>query len=408
MRYAIIDLDLSRPVPGISLAQDERGMGLLLRRSGRPVAFVMKRLRAGAELTSAELRRLIAEKAAPELLAAAIADELRGPSGIPGPVDLTIAICTRARADDLRACLESLLAIRGRGVAGPGSFELLVIDNAPPDKRTRTLVESLEGVRYVREPVRGLDVARNRALREARGSYVAFLDDDTVADAGWLAGLEEAVADQPDAAVITGLVLPHELETIAQILFERRGGFRRGFRKLRYAGERCPDNPLYPLGAGVFGTGANMVVRKDVVLALGGFDEALDNGSTLPGGGDLDIFYRVLRAGHALAYEPRMLVFHKHRRDYRRMLRQYRTWGTGLVAFLEKTAAADPSQEEKVRRMRRWWVRYQLRELVKGMRRAGPALPDQVFAELAGGLIGLTGAYGRSRRRTERLRRNVA
>jgi hypothetical protein len=90
------------------------------------------------------------------------------------------------------------------------------------------------------------------------------------------------------------------------------------------------------------------------------------------------------------------------------MLRQYRTWGTGLVAFLEKTAAADPSQEEKVRRMRRWWVRYQLRELVKGMRRAGPALPDQVFAELAGGLIGLTGAYGRSRRRSERLRRNVA
>jgi GT2 family glycosyltransferase len=399
LRYAILDLELNDPVDGISLDAGESGVAVLLRRGGLPVGFFMKRLRPGTRLGAEALRRLIAEKAGGDVLVSLIASELADDAP-PAEVDLTVAVCTHDRTADLRACLESLLAI-------DGDFDLLVVDNAPPDTRTEKLVESLAGVRYVREPAQGLDFARNRALREARGRYVAFLDDDTVADEGWLDGLRAALADQPDAVVVTGLVLPFELESLAQILFERRGGFRRGFGPRRFAGARHPDTPLFPLGAGMFGAGANMVVRKDAVLGLGGFDEALDTGRALPGGGDLDIFYRVLRAGHALAYEPRMLVFHKHRRSYRSMLRQYRSWGAGLAAYLEKTVAAEPAQQELVRRLRRWWLGYQMRELARGLRRRGGALPDQVLAEIVG-LSSAVGAYDRSRRRSERIRRDAA
>jgi hypothetical protein len=52
----------------------------------------------------------------------------------------------------------------------------------------------------------------------------------------------EAWAENPDAAAFTGLVLPYELATDAQILFEQRGGFRRGFEKIRY-GQVLPGNP---------------------------------------------------------------------------------------------------------------------------------------------------------------------
>lgn len=402
MRYAILDLDLTNPLPTVSLTDGNSGLAVLVRRGGRPQAFFMRRLGEGTELSPEELGRLVSEHCGRDLLTAAIADELRGARESPPDADLTVAVCTHDRPTDLRDCLTSLLRLRGDG---PSRFELLVVDNAPSTDATRRIVDEL-GVGYVREDAPGLDIARNRALREASSAYVAFVDDDTVADHGWLAGFREAVSEQPDAAVVTGLVLPFELETISQILFERHGGFRRGFRKLRYAGPRLPDNPLYPLGAGIFGAGANMVVRKDVVLALGGFDEALDTGPPLPGGGDLDIFYRVLRAGHALAYEPRMLVFHKHRRGYRQRLRQYRSWGTGLMAFLEKTRSVDPEQRENVRRMLRWWFGYQLQELERGIRRRGTALPDQVLAELAGGLIGLTRSYRRSRRRVHRQRRS--
>lgn len=198
----------------------------------------------------------------------------------------------------------------------------------------------------MREPRPGLDFARNCALRECRNDLLAFLDDDVVADRGWLLGLLEAWRENPDAGAFTGLVLPLELGSRAQILFESCGGFGRGFEKIRYGPTRA-GNPLYPCGAGMFSAGANMVVRRDVLLQLSGFDEALDTGKPLPGGGDLDIFYRVIRAGHPLVYEPNCAVFHQHRRDMRSLQRRYHSWGLGFMAFVAKCSETDPSQRPK-------------------------------------------------------------
>ena len=108
------------------------------------------------------------------------------------------------------------------------------------------------GARYVLEPRPGLNFARNRAIAEARGALLAFLDDDVVVDRHWRRGLAEAVGENPDAVAFTGLVLPLELATRAQVIFEQRGGFRRGFEKIRY-GARLPGNPLYPQGPGYLG-----------------------------------------------------------------------------------------------------------------------------------------------------------
>jgi len=279
-----------------------------------------------------------------------------------------------------------------------------VVDNDPPDDATARLVEGMPGVRYVREPRPGLDFARNRALADAAGTWIAYLDDDVVVDHGWLEGLEEAVADNPDAASVTGLVLPVELATGAQIIFERRGGFGRGCRKLRFAGPAGPDNPLFPLGAGIFGAGCNMVLRADVVRALGGFDEALDTGRPLAGGGDLDIWSRIARAGHPLAYEPRMLAFHRHRRDHASLRRQYWSWGEGFMAYLSKTASVDARQRRKAALLVAWWLRYQVRSVAASVPPRGDLPADLALAELAGGLVGLGGSYGRSRRRVARIR----
>jgi hypothetical protein len=156
----------------------------------------------------------------------------------------------------------------------------------------------------------------------------------------------------------------------------------------------------------MFGAGCNMAVRRDAVRALGGFDEALDTGPPLPGGGDLDIFYRVLRSGLPLVYEPRMLVRHRHRRDHGGLRRQYRTWGDGLMAFLAKTYASDPAQRPKVRAMIGWWMGYEARELARSLTGRGWGSPDLPAAELAGGVQGLlTLSYARSRRRVGRIAR---
>ncbi len=397
----MVDLELTEPLPTIALRPDERGLGVLMRRNDRPVLFFLHALPPSTVLTPDRLGRLVSEAGAVDLVEEAVREQLAEPVDHTSRPRVTVAVCTRRRPEELAACLESVLRLRPDD---PRSLDVLVVDNDTSAVETEQLVAALAGVRYAREPIPGLDFARNRALREATGDLVAFLDDDVVVDRGWLAGLEEAIAEHPDAAAVTGMVLPFELATRAQRVFERRGGFGRGFEKLRYAGPRLPYNSLYPCGSGMFGAGCNMVLRRDVALQLGGFDEALDTGPPLPGGGDLDIFYRVVRAGFPLVYEPRMAAFHKHRRENAALRRQYYTWGTGFMAFAYKTYLEDPSQRGKLRRLVRWWLLAQARELRRSTRGRGPLSPDLVLAELGGGLMGLAGEYPRSVRRTRRLR----
>lgn len=133
--------------------------------------------------------------------------------------------------ENLARCLKSLIPLQTAGDSQ--LFEIIVVDNAPSDERTKQLVSSLPSVRYTREVKPGLDFARNCALQTATGELLAFLDDDVVVDSQWLKGLQEAWAENPDAGGFTGLVLPYELDTEAQIVFEKRGGFRRGFEKIR-------------------------------------------------------------------------------------------------------------------------------------------------------------------------------
>ena len=103
---------------------------------------------------------------------------------------LTIAICTHDRPALLERALESVVG----QVAAPD--EILVVDNAPSRDVTRQLVRGrFPAVRYVAEPVPGLDFARNRALAEAHGDIVCFLDDDAVAAPDWADALRRNFAD---------------------------------------------------------------------------------------------------------------------------------------------------------------------------------------------------------------------
>jgi len=404
MPYLLTEIEVTQTLPTFTLSEPETGIGIIVRRQGRPIGFIMQALPAKSVVTPEQIAPLIAKEVGSKLLQESIREELIAPIKPSQMPSLTVAICTKDRPDNLARCLKSLLKIRQNAAE---SLEILIVDNAPSDERTKELVTSLPELRYVREPKAGLDFARNRALQEATGEFLAFLDDDVVVDSQWLDGFWEAWAENPDAGAFTGLVLPYELATDAQVLFELGGGFRRGFEKIRY-GQVLPGNPLYPCGSGIFGAGCNMAFRREVLLEIGGFDDALDTGAPLPGGGDLDIFYRVVRAGYPLVYEPRYLIFHQHRQDLVKLRRQYWSWGLGFMAFVVKSYQSDPSQRSQFRRLISWWFKYQFSQLKASLKRRNPLPVTMILAELWGGIVGLLGEYPRSLKRVAKIRRQFS
>lgn len=400
MHYA--EVDVAGPLAPVTLPAGTSALALFVRRARRPIGFLFKENVSQAVLAPDELSPWIARELGKKLLAETIRGQLTL-SANPNPFpSVSVAICTRNRVTTLSRCLDSLRPLQQRH-----GFDLLVIDNAPPNDDTANLVRTLPGIRYAVEDRPGLNFARNRACMEATGELLAFLDDDVVVDEIWFDGLQEAWRENPDAGGFTGLVMPMKMDTPARILFELRSGFRRGFDKIRF-GREYPSNPLYPCGAGIFGAGANMTFRRKLVLELGSFDEALDTGAPLPGGGDLDMFYRVVRSGAPLVYEPSLLVYHEHRATEPELRRQYYTWGLGFMAFVQKSLRSDPANRPRFRRLIRWWFGDQAKQLYKAIRGRHVLPPSMILAEMHGGATGLLGEYQRSLRRIATIRRQSA
>jgi len=402
MAYKLVEIELSKPLVAIELTLEQSGVGLIARWHDQLIGFEMIAVPSGSTLSVEELRILADQRFAARVHVAMVEDELA--SSMPaGTVlrSLSIAICTKDRPQRLSRLLTSLEAVRRNSAFG--SVEIVVVDNASTNPATREAVERFDGVRYVFEPKAGLDFARNAALHAATGELITYLDDDVVVDRNWLAGLAKACRDNPGAGGFTGLVLPYRLDTEAQIYFERRGGFGRGFYRNEFRNARF-DNPLHPVGAGVLGAGCNMAFHRKMLISLGGFDEALDTGAPLPGGGDLDIFYRVLRSGRAMIYEPQFAVYHEHRETIAQLRRQYWSWGLGMMAFLVKSSRSDHELRSRHGAMVRWWFVDQARALLRAVR--GLRGRDVHFgvAEMWGGIRGLAGEYDRSRSRVQAIR----
>ena len=288
----------------------------------------------------------------------------------------TVAVCTRDRPDDLQRCLEGILDLDGP------EHEVLVIDNCPSDDRTEALVRTMPRVRYVREPIAGLNHARNRALREATGEVVVFIDDDAVPDRHWLtAHLANYI--QPIVLCVTGLTVPLELEHPSQEEFEQYSSFIRGFERRVFDPMR--DDPLTP---GAIGAGVNMSVRRSLVETVGAFDGALDAGTVTKSGGDHEMYSRILGAGYRIIYEPRAINRHRHRNSPDELEKAIEGYGTGAYAAMTRALLVDG--EFGVFRIAWLWFRHaQAKAILRALLRRGPEVDRRMIrAEIRGCLRG--------------------
>ena len=151
------------------------------------------------------------------------------------------------------------------------------------------------------------------------------------------------------SVVKTSVVGELSLETEGQRLFELNGGFGKGDKRIHVSPSTRIQSPVgwRPLIAWSIsvGSGCNFAIRRNVAVDLGGFDEALDMGAALPGGGDLDMLWRVLEAGFDIVYEPTVQAWHEHRRETSETIDQIIGHNMSLIAMLTKALTKASGQQ---------------------------------------------------------------
>ncbi len=395
MATAILDLEISKLPPEITVEERYSKALVLIRLHGKPIGQATLAV-VGGRIDGSQLRETLMNATGENLWKNWLYDALEWDER--GPVQAmpiaTVAVCTRDRPEDLQRCLEGFMRFPDDGQ------EYLVIDNCPATDATRELVKNYPKVRYVREDVPGSSAARNRALREAKGDIVAMTDDDAVPDPNWLRSLLRNFSD-PRVMCVTGLIMPLELETEAQEWFERYSPHGRGFDRRVFDGAKW--NPLIVAPVGV---SASMALRKSAIDCIGSFDEALGAGTPTVGGEDCELFARILRSGYRIVYDPRALSWHRHRRTWEELRKTLQGYGIGVYAFWTRMFVVN--REFSVPLLAWGWLRHkQLPELVASLRDRPNSVPsDLLLAQLRGCISGPM-AYFASRKQLEEIKEEV-
>lgn len=222
---------------------------------------------------------------------------------------VTVAICTRNRAELFERCLLASLRAITKDVP------VVVVDQSDDD-RTRRLVEQIDNVVYLRSR-RGLSVGRNTAVAAVHTPIVAFTDDDVTLATTW----PEAIAQAFDAEPATGAVCGRATDPGGRLLPGAAAGTYRW--------------PLNPFG---LGSGFNLAFRVAALRDAGPFDEHLGAGAPIPAGEDTDMLYRVAKAGWTVACVDGIEVVHHDWRGGAELARLHYGYGRGAGAQTAKHA----------------------------------------------------------------------
>jgi len=259
---------------------------------------------------------------------------------------LSVAICTYNRASLLVRALDSVVA----QTLPSNTLEILIVDNGSTDE-TRDLVAKLQrknpAIRYTIESEPGIAQARNRALNEARGEYLAFIDDDAWADPKWLENLLAPIESvRPTPKCVVGPV---------SLVWD---GTRPEWFPARFESLLCRydmgDVPRF-LEAGGYLLTTNSLFHRETLLRLGGMRTDLGHKrKALIGGEDNDVFNRLVANGFSVYYEPNALVFHPvpKERQTRRFLLRRLFWDGASQPLIER------SGEEQTKSSNAWLELY--------------------------------------------------
>lgn len=183
-------------------------------------------------------------------------------------------------------------------------FEVVVVDDGSDDDTVAWMRAERPADRVIELPSqRGLAAALNRGITEARGRYIAVLNNDAVPSPGWLSALDRAFAEAPDASFLASRILLYDDPTRLHAAGDTFG--HNGLPANRGVWE--PDGPRFAAPCEVFGAcAAAAAYRRELFDDVGVFDEDLVMYCE-----DVDLDWRAQMAGHRCRYVPDALVRHR-------------------------------------------------------------------------------------------------
>ena len=214
----------------------------------------------------------------------------------------------------LGACLN---AICGQSLYRD-TYEVILVDDGSTDNTAD--VASRYSVRLIAQQNQGAPAARNRGIQHARGFWVAFTDADCIPSRNWLKSLLAATGNKGNRESVLGVagrIMGYRSETEASRFVDMSGGLD---------SQRHLSHPKYPFA--VFG---NIMYRRDSLLTVGNLDPRFYAYDAC------DLHTRLLRqCPGEFRFEPKAVVLHLHRPDWRAYWRQQLGYGRGLGQFYWK------------------------------------------------------------------------
>jgi GT2 family glycosyltransferase len=212
-------------------------------------------------------------------------------------VFISVIVVTHNRPEELKECLDSLK----RQDLPRNSYEVLVVDSSTTHKNETKMLVQIYPVKYIHTKYKGMTLARNIGICNARGEIVAFLDDDAIADENWVQQILKNY-NKPKVGGVGGKVIEDK-----PVRRKKRKHVIIG--KIDKSGELISNFDLGEERIEVDHVkGTNMSFLKKLLIEINGFDNLFGGRAYRE---ETDVCMRLKKRGYLIIYTPKAKVFHK-------------------------------------------------------------------------------------------------
>lgn len=227
---------------------------------------------------------------------------------IMNPNFISVVVPTYNRKEMLKECLESLF-----NQSYPSDkYEIIVIDSS--DDITNDMIQRYKEkspckLKYFIHDPKGPAAARNFGVENAEGEIICFIDDDCIAHKDWIKNMASSFINK-EIGGIAGKLIPYKPQTLIEEYAEKN--IQLDYRILTYIAT------------------CNAVYRKNILLAVGGFDTNLRTHE------DRDLSIRVRLKGYKLKYNQRAIVYYRYRSTLKDLIKQQYLGAVGFMSLNKK------------------------------------------------------------------------